>query len=126
MNKDGKIACIDLDGIILKDYDGEFEFGEFGEPKENAKWGIGCLMEMGYEIVVWTCRGNVEAVIKYLEKHEIPYDYVNYHPLGHLKANVSRKVYADVYIDDRGLNCPTEWVEIVELIRDIEQEEDNE
>ncbi len=120
MNK--KIAAIDLDGIILEDFDGEFDQEKFGDTKEGAKKGLQELWERGFEIVVWTCRGNLEPVRQVLEEREIPYDYINYHPLPFMDNAISRKVYADLYIDDRGLGCPTSWDKIIEEIRGGEDE----
>jgi len=108
-----KIVCVDLDGIIIK-YDGWKGPDYFGEVRKNARWGLHKLKEFGYDIVVWTTRGNSVKVADFLREEQIPFDYVNHHP--HKPKGTSGKQIADVYIDDRALGCPTDWSEIIKMV----------
>jgi hypothetical protein len=123
-NEEKKIALVDLDGIILEPVDGEYHQEKFGEVRQDSRWGIRMLKKLGYDIVVWTCRGNTILVQDYLERKKVPFDYINYHPLGFLKHAVSRKLPATIYIDDRGIGCPKTWKEIINKVRRRENEKD--
>lgn len=60
--------------------------------------------------IVWTCRSDneesqwgdvgspLEAAKKWLDEHEVPYDFVNED--GHVKYG-GRKIYANIFLDDR-------------------------
>jgi len=114
-----KIVCVYLDGIIL-----EYEEWEgpdyFGDVKKDARWGLHKLKEFDYDVVVWTTRGNSVKVADFLREEQIPHDYVNHHP--DKPKGTSGKQIADVYIDDRGLGCPTDWESIISLFEKVKEE----
>jgi histidinol phosphatase-like enzyme len=98
--KQPPIAAIDLDGTILE-YDGWKGPAHFGKPVAGIIDELGTLKREGWAIVIWTCRANDFALKAHLEKYQVPYDYINKHPWQ--PPGSSHKVYADVYVDDRGL-----------------------
>lgn len=127
-----KIALVDLDGTIIEhdQADGEeFDIYHFGAIKEDPITGVTSrdwmekLEEMDYTVVVWTTRGNDEWVARYLDEKDIPYDYVNEHP--QQPKNGSGKLYGDLIIDDRALNCPTNPAEILAHLNYLEMEADS-
>lgn len=109
-----KVALVDLDGIILE-YDGWKGSDHFSDVKKGAREGLSKLKKLGYDIVVWTTRGNSQKVAEHLKEKQIPFDYVNHHPEN--PSETSRKLYGDLIIDDRALGCPEEWFEIIERVR---------
>jgi hypothetical protein len=64
---------------------------------------IAALRQAGWKVAIWTCRNKNEyAGIKaHLADHGIEVDYLNENP--HEAPSTSPKIYADVYLDDRGL-----------------------
>ena len=114
------IIAIDFDGTIVKD-----EFPEIGEMIPGAKDTINKLKYEGYTIIIWTCRTGVELAkaVLWLAENEIKYDYIN----ESCKINVAkygwvdtRKVYASLYIDDRGLMRPLPtWEELYWHVHDV-------
>ena len=114
------IIAIDFDGTIVKD-----EFPEIGEMIPGAKENINKLKKEGYTIIIWTCRAGVKLAkaVLWLAENEIKYDYINQS----CKMNVAkyggvdtRKIYANLYIDDRGLMRPLpHWDEIYWMVRDL-------
>lgn len=92
------ILALDLDGTLLS-YDGYHE-GVFGTPFKGMVEQLHILKKSGWVIVIWTCRQDTPELRHHLDFHEIPYDHINKHPwdLGR-----SRKMGADIYLDDRGL-----------------------
>ena len=75
-----------------------------GAASELAK-----LAAFGVRIVLWTCRvgKELDAARKWFEDNGIPLFGVNHNPDPYWIENPTRKIYADVYVDDKGLNMPT-------------------
>ena len=94
-----KILALDLDGTALK-YDG-YNPDEFGDPVPGMVEELEKLRRAGWKIVIWTCRGESEEMVRHLEEQEIPYDYINDHPWN--GPDDPRKIHADVYADDKAL-----------------------
>lgn len=110
------IIAIDFDGTIV-----EHKFPLIGQLLPGAKENINKWFKQGHRIIVWTCRNQSEpqhpewteapisAVKEFLDRNEINYTTINSDvpDLGFwLQA---RKVYADVYIDDRNLGGFPGW-----------------
>lgn len=95
-NSRPKVVAVDLDGTILHD-----EFPEKGKPVDGMRKQLEALHELGWKIVIWTVRDENESVAAHLRKYDIPFDYINENPHGPPKT--SRKIYADVYLDDRAI-----------------------
>jgi hypothetical protein len=92
-----KVIALDLDGTVLR-YDGNFERDVFGDALPGMTDELNMLRSLGCVIVIWTCRKVTDALRGHLRAQDIPYDYINGHPW---ERPNSRKMSADVYIDDR-------------------------
>lgn len=114
------IIAIDFDGTIVED-----QFPEIGNMIPGAKEIINKLNYEGYTIIIWTCRTGVELAkaILWLAENEIKYNYINQNcPISNAKygGGDTRKVYANLYIDDRGLMRPLPtWEELYWYVHDI-------
>jgi len=109
--------------IIAVDFDGTLHTGEYpdtGAPKPYAVEAMQRLKADGHYLIIWTCREYASqfAMIGWLNKHKIPYDQINDHAPNSAKdfGYESRKVYADVYIDDHNLGGLPTWHEIYDII----------
>ncbi len=93
--------AIDFDDTIVKS-----DFPDIIGLQPDADVVIKALYQAGKQIMIWTCReGNeLEQAKQFLAQAEIPYHYINEnHPdLMTMYGNNSRKLGADVYIDDKG------------------------
>lgn len=113
------IIAIDFDGTIVED-----RYPEIGKLIGGAREVINKLYDEGYEIIIWSCRARVgkARAIEFLAKNGIKYHRFNESSPANLKQynNVdTRKVYADLYIDDKGLMKPLPpWSEIYEMVHD--------
>jgi len=105
---DGKVIAVDFDGVIAE-YDTWKGVGVFGKPVQSIQWAMSKLREMGAEIVVHTCRRETQAVVDYLFKNGIEYDYINFSPKNDKLKLSDKKISADIYIDDKGLPFRGEW-----------------
>ena len=94
-----KNLAVDLDGTLFK-YDKFRSWDHFGEPNEGIVELLMKVKEAGWNIIIWTVRQETEKMKEHLAKYNIPYDYINWQPW---PKDGSRKIAADVYLDDRGI-----------------------
>lgn len=103
------VLAIDFDETIV-----------FNEPFPNIKgvlpkadYYINKLYEEGYYIIINTCRyGQHEhEAVEYLKLNSIPFHLINaHHPdLITFYGNDTRKISADIYIDDKNLDALPDW-----------------
>lgn len=112
------ILAIDFDGTIVED-----QYPEIGKLVEGAKEVINRLHGEGYTIIIWTCRTGFHkaAAVEFLAKNGIKFDRINESCPGNLLkygGKDTRKVYADIYIDDKGLFQLPHWDDIYEIVHD--------
>jgi len=93
------VLAIDLDGTLLQ-YDGWKGPEHFGVLIEGMVKVLRQLREKGWKISIWTTRAADDALRAHLQRHDVPYDYINENPHG---PTGSPKIFADVYLDDRAL-----------------------
>lgn len=114
------VLAIDFDGTIC-----EVSYPEIGREREGAKEFINKLYDEGYLIVINTCRsddGEVKAAQMardFLRLRGIKYHNFNENPQHLIEAYGcdTRKISADVYIDDKCLfNLPT-WEHKYQIIK---------
>lgn len=117
-----KYFAIDFDNTIA--YDAHPNIGEL---ISGAKECITKIKELGGEICIWTCRtGEQELMVKeFLDKNNIPYDKINesFDESVEQYGGDSRKVFADIYIDDRTLlfqGQPVDWNIVDNYIFEVE------
>lgn len=95
-----KVIAVDFDGTLCRN-----AWPEIGEPNTEL---IGQLVEEqknGAAIILWTCRARrmLKDAVTWAEKQGLNFDYVNRNAPERIRAfkNDSRKISADVYVDDR-------------------------
>ena len=96
-----QIIAVDFDGTLC-----ENKWPEIGEPNTNL---IGYLIEMrksfGAKIILWTCRVGemLDKAVNWCSEHGLEFDAVNEnlpHMVERFGGN-ARKIFANMYIDDR-------------------------
>lgn len=96
------IIAVDFDGILVED-----KFPDIGLERKETTRLIKQVIERGHEVILWTCRVNerLKEAIAWCEEREIRFCAVNNNsPQNQIDYPTnSRKVYADVYIDDHNL-----------------------
>ncbi len=98
-----KIIAVDFDNTLF-----ETRFPEILEPKRNVIEFCKRRQEAGDIIILWTCRKDMDLLdaTRACEKYGLTFDYVNRNADSHLaKFNNDdcRKIFADIYIDDKCL-----------------------
>lgn len=109
------ILAIDFDHTIA-----DVDFPVIKGFKPNAKHYINLLYEEGFYISVWTCRSGMhkDAAEDFLNKEGVNFHCINEnHPILIEHWGETRKLAADIYIDDKQLGgIPEDWALIYQLI----------
>ena len=97
------IIAVDFDGTITK----ESAWPELGEPNMPFINELIRRRNNGDKLILWTCRNGdlLQAAINFCKTFGLEFDAVNDH-LPELKekfGNDTRKVYADLYVDDKAV-----------------------
>jgi len=109
-----KYVCVDLDGTIAH-YKGWVSETHFGEPITGVHEALEKIRSGGWKIIIHTTRGNRTLIREYLEKHTIPFDYINENPDQPPGASDGKPI-AEAYVDDRGIQFNGDWAVTVEEI----------
>lgn len=119
-----KLIAIDFDGTITSRDDRKP--GNLPEPRKNAISVINQWYEEGYIITINTLRGEPgqmneweREAREYLTKYGIPFHYFNENAPDRIQAYYnSRKIGADIYIDDKNLGgLPEDFVDIDRIVK---------
>ena len=102
-----RYACVDLDGTIA-DYAGWRGPDHFGAPLPGVRQALTTLREQGWVLIIFTTRGDRDRVRGYLERHAIPFDFINENP-DQPPGTYSGKPFAHVYVDDRAVQFKGDW-----------------
>ena len=110
------VIAIDFDGTIV-----EHDFPKIGKLMDGAKEAINELYDKGCYILIWTCRNNhepdhpewtqapISAVRQFLMDEGVKFHGINQQQPGLGFYLESRKIFANVYIDDRNLGGFPGW-----------------
>ena len=109
-------VAIDFDGVIT-DRGVSIE-GEFGKITDGTRKALSKLKELGVKIIIFTAREDKNNVEKFLNENNIPYDEINENVD---IDNLSEKVVADVYVDDRAFRFEGNWNRVIDFVLDKEK-----
>ena len=112
--KEKLIVAIDFDGTIVED-----AYPKIGKPKLFAFETLRRLQDDGHRLILWTyrCGSKLEEAVVFCESNGIQFYAVNRSfPEEEFDHNNSRKIYADLFIDDRNLGGLHGWGEIYHMI----------
>ena len=113
------VKAVDFDGTIVK-----HKYPSIGKEIPFAIKTLKLFREKGHTLILWTYRSGkeLEKAVRFCEKRGLIFDAVNNNFEGEEFDNTySRKIYADVYIDDRNLLGIPEWEKIYKLIMEKEK-----
>lgn len=108
------IIAVDFDGTIVED-----AYPKIGKPKLFAFETLKKLQEEGCRLILWTYRsGNkLDEAIAFCENKGIVFYAVNSSFSGEeYNKNISRKIHADLFIDDRNIGGFIGWGEIYQML----------
>ncbi len=118
---------VDLKGIkIAVDFDGtivDHEYPEIGKEKLFAFQTLKELNKMGANLILWTFRTGKELdeAVEFCRKNGIEFYAVNKnYPEEVFDETVSRKINADIFIDDKNVGGFPGWSNIWQMINPYE------
>jgi len=104
------IIAIDFDGTIVED-----AYPSIGEPLIFALDTIKRLQSEGHRLILWTYRNGrkLQEAVDFCAKNDIVFYAVNKnYPEEIFDNKISRKIHADIFIDDRNIGGFIGWTAI--------------
>ena len=114
------VIAVDFDGTIV-----EHRYPQIGKPKRYAFKVLRELQRKGHKLILWTYRTGelLEEAIEFCRKNGVEFWAVNasYPGEEYKEGETSRKILADVYIDDRNFGGFPGWGVIGQTLIDSEK-----
>jgi len=111
---DGLKIAVDFDGTIV-----EHQYPEIGKEKLFAFQTLKELEKKGARLILWTFRTGKELdeAVEFCRKNGIEFYSVNKnYPEEIMDDSVSRKIDADIYIDDKNIGGFPGWSDVWQMI----------
>ena len=108
------IIAVDFDGTIV-----EHRYPAIGKEKLFAFDTLKALQKQGHQLILWTFRSGKELdeAVDFCRKHGVEFYAVNKsYPEEEFTPAISRKINADLFIDDRNLGGFIGWGEVWHMI----------
>ncbi|MEO5990883.1 MAG: hypothetical protein ABIP68_04545 [Ferruginibacter sp.] len=110
LTESNKIIAVDFDGTIV-----EHKYPEIGPEMLFAFSTLRELQKKGHRLILWTYRDGplLDEAVQYCLKNGTVFYAVNENYPGETQEEKgSRKIYADIYIDDRNIGGFPGWINI--------------
>lgn len=95
-----RIIAVDFDGTLCNDC-----YPEIGEPNHTLIAALHLLKQQNCRLILWTCRcgKKLEEAVTWCKSFGLEFDAVNSNVPEIIRkyGSDSRKIYADIYLDDR-------------------------
>lgn len=109
------LIAVDFDGTIVKD-----AYPRIGKPMLFAFESLKKLESQGHRLILWTYRSGkmLDEAVEFCRENGIEFYAVNSSFEGETFDEIkqSRKINADIFIDDRNLGGFPGWGEVVQII----------
>ena len=109
------IIAVDFDGTIVED-----RYPGIGKEKRHAFTTLKALQKEGHRLILWTYRSGKELkeAVEFCRINGVDFYAINrsYYEEQFDETYMSRKVYADIYIDDRNLGGFVEWEKVWKIM----------
>ncbi|MCW3464532.1 BT0820 family HAD-type phosphatase [Chitinophaga nivalis] len=109
-----QMIAVDFDGTIV-----EHAYPAIGPEMLFAFATLRALQQKGHRLILWTWRTGkpLEAAVAHCRQHGVVFDAVNENYPGEIQAgHYSRKIHADIFIDDRNVGGFPGWEYIWQLL----------
>ena len=110
LNADSKVIAVDFDGTIV-----EHKYPEIGKEMLFAFATLKALQLKGHKLILWTIRTGdlLQEAVDYCKKNGVEFYAVNKnYPEEVLDEKTSRKLNAEIFIDDRTIGGFIGWSEV--------------
>ena len=112
------IIAVDFDGTIVDD-----AYPKIGKPKLFALETLKKLQENGHRLILWTYRSGkrLDEAVQFCSEQGISFYAVNKSfPEEQFSSEHSRKIHADLFIDDRNIGGFPGWGKVYQILTDEE------
>ncbi len=112
--KNSLIIAVDFDGTIVED-----KYPDIGPARIFAFETLLELQKKGHRLILWTYRSGerLDEAVEFCRKNGLEFYAVNNsYPEEKYESRISRKINADIFIDDRNLGGVPGWGEIYQLL----------
>ena len=112
------IIAVDFDGTIVED-----AYPKIGEPLIFAFDTLKKLQSEGHRLILWTyrCGKKLDEAVAFCKENNLEFYAVNKNfPEEVYDEKYSRKIHADLFIDDRNVGGFLGWTAIYKLIFNYE------
>ncbi len=113
-HEDSLVIAVDFDGTIV-----EHDYPRIGREMVFAFDTLRALQKKGHKLILWTYREGplLREAVAYCRKNGIEFYAVNKsYPEEKFSADISRKVNADIFIDDRNIGGFPGWGEVYQML----------
>lgn len=110
------IIAVDFDGTIVR-----HKYPAIGKEIPYAVKTLKLLQEKGHKVILWTYRSGkeLEKAIDFCNKRGLEFYAINNNYADEEYNNsYSRKIYADIYIDDRNILGIPKWEKLYNLLNE--------
>jgi hydroxymethylpyrimidine pyrophosphatase-like HAD family hydrolase len=110
INENSKVIAVDFDGTIV-----EHKYPAIGKEMLFAIATLKALHKKGHKLILWTYRVGepLREAVEYCKQNGLEFYAVNKNfPDEVMDETVSRKINADIFIDDRNVGGFLGWSEI--------------
>ena len=109
-----KVIAVDFDGTIV-----EHKYPDIGKEMLFAFATLKALQQKGHKLILWTIRTGetLDDAVKFCKEHGVEFYAVNKnYPEEEVDPKVSRKLNADIFIDDRNLGGFVGWSQVWQML----------
>jgi len=113
---ENKTIAVDFDGTIVTN-----AYPDIGKPMLFAFDTLKKLQSEGHLLILWTYRSGpkLDEAVTFCKKNGITFYAVNKsYPEEEMSSTISRKINADLFIDDRNIGGMIGWGEIYHMLID--------
>ncbi|TYB79270.1 BT0820 family HAD-type phosphatase [Bizionia myxarmorum] len=111
---DKLIIAVDFDGTIVED-----AYPKVGKPKLFAFETLERLQKEGHRLILWTYRSGsrLDDAVDFCKENGLEFYAVNKSfPEEQFDYSKSRKIHADIFIDDRNIGGLLGWGEVYQML----------
>ncbi|MEW4924323.1 BT0820 family HAD-type phosphatase [Algibacter sp. 2305UL17-15] len=116
---DTRLIAVDFDGTIVED-----AYPRIGKPQMFAFETLKKLQDEGHRLILWTyrCGDRLDEAVAFCKENGIIFYAINQSfPEEEYTPEVSRKINADLFIDDRNIGGFLGWGQIYQMLIDTRE-----
>jgi hydroxymethylpyrimidine pyrophosphatase-like HAD family hydrolase len=114
ISADSKVIAVDFDGTVV-----EHEYPRIGKEMLFAFATLKALQKKGHKLILWTFRDGkyLDEAVEFCRQNGIEFYAINKnYPEEQYDLSMSRKINADIFIDDRNVGGFPGWDRVWQML----------